>query len=224
MKATNARIGRSAAAFLALAAVPLSVLAARSGLQPRREDWPLIALTGVLCVPVTMLVQFGGLARTSVTAAVMLSAVPGPTLRDAREEDANLLLPMMADFNRVEGIAWDVDRMERALTRLLAEPPLGRVVIAEDEGPAGYAVVTWGYDLEYGGRDAFLTELYVRPAYRRRGLARRLLARMETIARASGAGALHLGVRPENTAALGLYRDAGYVRIRRDFFTKPLGE
>jgi GNAT superfamily N-acetyltransferase len=111
--------------------------------------------------------------------------VPEPILRDAREEDTDLLLLMMEDFNRVEEIAWDEVRMRPALMQLLSDPSLGRVVIAEgDHGATGYAVVTWGFDLEFAGRDAFLTELYVRPTFRRRGEARRLLERVEAIARA----------------------------------------
>ena len=37
------------------------------------------------------------------------------------------------------------------------------VVYLLGEPPDGYAVVTWGYSIESGGRDALLDEIYVRP-------------------------------------------------------------
>jgi ribosomal protein S18 acetylase RimI-like enzyme len=86
----------------------------------------------------------------------------------------------------------------------------------------GYLALTWGFDLEWNGRDAFLTELYLLPAARGRGLGRRVLPLIEELARAQGARALHLMVRPENLAALQLYRGAGYSSPPRTFLTKDL--
>ena len=34
----------------------------------------------------------------------------------------------------------------------------------------GYLVLTLGYSLEYGGRDAFIDEVYIRSSYRGRGI------------------------------------------------------
>ncbi|MGH7562980.1 MAG: DMT family transporter [Gemmatimonadota bacterium] len=63
-----------------LAAAPLSILVARSHVLPRGEDWPLLVLTGILCVPVTMLVQLEGLTRTSVTSASLIVGTGTPLL------------------------------------------------------------------------------------------------------------------------------------------------
>jgi len=88
-----------------------------------------------------------------------------------------------------------------ALARLLGEGTLGSVIV-EGDPVVGYAVLTWGFDLEFGGRDAFLTEMYVRPEARRCGLGRALLDEVLRVARGEGAGAVHLGVYPENKAAV----------------------
>ena len=151
--------------------------------------------------------------------------MPEPTLRDALETDLDLLLPMMEDFYREEGIGWDSTRMPTAATKLLTDPSLGRVVFLErDDEALGYAVVTWGYDLEFGGRDSFLTEIYVRPSFRGRGWGRRLLEQVERVARASGAGAIHLEVRPDNAPAVGLYREAGFSLTGRTFLSRRLAD
>ena len=63
-----------------LLAAPVLAFLAWRGARPWRRDLPLIALTGVLCVPVTYLVQFEGLARTSVTSASLLVATATPLL------------------------------------------------------------------------------------------------------------------------------------------------
>jgi ribosomal protein S18 acetylase RimI-like enzyme len=89
-------------------------------------------------------------------------------------------------------------------------------------GVLGYAIVTYGYDLEFGGRDAFLTDLCVAPQWRRRGVATALLRAAVARARQGRAAALHLGVRPENRAAIRLYERAGFENAPRNLMTKLL--
>jgi ribosomal protein S18 acetylase RimI-like enzyme len=130
---------------------------------------------------------------------------------------------MMVDFNRLEAIDWTFARGEGALLKLLTSDELGFVALAEADGAVcGYFILTFGYDLEWNGRDAFLTELYLVPEARRRGFGRRLLEEAEAQAQRHGARALHLVVRPENTAALNLYLATGFHETERRLLTKPL--
>ncbi|HEY8039216.1 MAG TPA: GNAT family N-acetyltransferase [Polyangiaceae bacterium] len=144
-------------------------------------------------------------------------------IRAAVLGDADALLGMMVDFNAIEGIAFDPARTRPALARLLGEPALGRVLLAaQGARTVGYAVLTWGFDLEFDGRDAFLTEIYLLPEARGRGLGGELLAEVEVAARTAGARAVHLMVRPENTAGVALYRRAGYESPGRLLLSKRL--
>jgi ribosomal protein S18 acetylase RimI-like enzyme len=146
-----------------------------------------------------------------------------PTLRRAAPADAPQLLPMMAAFNRGEQIAVPGEVLVPALHRLLGSDALGRVWLIEADGEiVGYAVLTFGYDLEFGGRDAFLTELYLRPGARGRGLGRQALAAIEAAAVPLGVSAIHLMVRPENGPAVALYASAGYVSPPRAMLSKTL--
>lgn len=130
---------------------------------------------------------------------------------------------MMEPFNAGEHILWERSRFEQSLGPLLVDDGRGLVAIGRvQDGAAGYAVVTWGYDLEFGGRDAFLTELYVRPAVRREGWGMALLDWIEAAARAAGAGAIHLMVRHDNAAARALYARWGYTAPPRELLSKPL--
>lgn len=151
------------------------------------------------------------------------------------------LLDMMQEFNQLEDIPWSRKEATPAVKRLLASPELGLIAYivekaaAQDATPrevgreaaprdvvCGYLVLTWGFDLEWNGRDAFLTELYLLPRARGRGLGRKALPLIEQLAREHGAHALHLMVRPDNLAAVQLYRGAGYSTPPRTFMTKEL--
>lgn len=62
----------------------------------------------------------------------------------------------------VDGHPFDRDRVTSALEPLLADDSLGEVwVVSGERGLEGYAVVTWRYSIESGGRDALLDEMYV---------------------------------------------------------------
>ena len=147
-------------------------------------------------------------------------------LRVADVADVPALLDMMADFNRIEAIAWDRVSAEPPLRRLLGAPELGLIGLIElvERGAEllGYGVLTWGFDLEYAGRDAFLTEFYLRPEVRGQGLAAAAIELLLAEARRHAALAVHLVVRHENAPALRVYAKAGFVAPGRLLLTKKL--
>lgn len=153
------------------------------------------------------------------------------SVRSAQETDVPTLLPMMVAFNRHEGIPWDPCAGEGPLRHLLRNPELGRVLLFSEEqvnyvdaSPLGYAVVTYGFDLEFGGRDAFLTELYLEPRRQAQGLGQQAMKLLLSDARAQGVNALHLQVRADNSHALSLYRAAGFSGTTRLFLSKKLSD
>ncbi len=153
----------------------------------------------------------------------MLARMDELELRTATVADVDALLPMIRELFRDESIAWDEATTRAALQRLLGDEALGNVSIALYRGGAcGYAIVTWGFDLEYAGRDGFLTELFVVPELRKRGVATRLLARVEAVARNAGAGAVHLQVRTDNPDARRLYDRARFGASPRVTMSKSL--
>jgi GNAT superfamily N-acetyltransferase len=83
--------------------------------------------------------------------------------------DLDAVLRLVAEFYVVDGHPHDEETVRRALVPLLEDDTFGVVWLigvdapGPDAGdPAGYAVVTWSYALESGGRDALLDEIYVR--------------------------------------------------------------
>lgn len=141
----------------------------------------------------------------------------------AGEHDIPLLLELMEPFNVFEQTPWEPVAKERPLRKLLADPGLGVVgLLVAADGAAGYFVLTWGYDLEWDGRDAFLTELFLVPRARGHGLGSQALQHAEAVARQHGARALHLMARDENVVARRLYARHGYVSPPRIFLSKQL--
>jgi ribosomal protein S18 acetylase RimI-like enzyme len=86
----------------------------------------------------------------------------------------------------------------------------------------GYVVLAVGFSFEFRGHDAFIDELYIDAAYRRRGYGRRVLAFAEERAREMGVNAIHLEVDRGNDPALELYRRTGYQDHDRFLMTKWL--
>ncbi len=128
----------------------------------------------------------------------------------------------MEVFNALEEIAFTREGLERGYAQLLAHPEWGAILFAEVGGvPAGYAVIAYGFDFEFGGRDAFMCELFVAERYRNLGIGKQLMAAVEAHARSNGVHALHLIVRRENGAAQILYRRNGYTFDPRLLMTKP---
>lgn len=143
-------------------------------------------------------------------------------LRRAIADDLPALLPRILALNAHEGITMAPPRVEAALERLLSDPHIGGAWIVEHGGTAiGYAIVTFGYDLEFAGRDAFLTDLWIDPQARGAGAGAAALALLEPVLRALDVHALHLGVRPENPARR-LYERSGFVASPRVLMTRTL--
>lgn len=149
------------------------------------------------------------------------AAVIAPRRADAR--DAAALAAAMVDFNAIEGIAWDPAAGRAALDTLLATPALGFVTVAYDgDALIAYAVVTFGFDLEFRGRDAWITEVWVAPARRGARLGEIIVEAAVAAARAEGVRALHLQVRPDNPRARRLYERLGFHASPRVILSRKL--
>jgi diamine N-acetyltransferase len=147
----------------------------------------------------------------------------GPTVRGAGRRDLEILLPLVEAFQDFERIPFEIEAARQNLGRLLDDGRLGQVLLAELDGRAiGYAILTYGYDLEFGGMDAYLTDLFLVDQERGRGLGQWLLTEVQRAAGDAGVQALHLMVAPQNHRAHHIYHRAGFQVSPRLFLTKIL--
>jgi ribosomal protein S18 acetylase RimI-like enzyme len=145
-----------------------------------------------------------------------------PVFKSATSEDIETLIMMMRDLYGHDGLApLDEASARRALPGIIGDDTFGRVFIIflEDE-VAGYAVLTFGYSLEFHGRDAFVDELYLRNEYRGQGIGKRALEFLTEVCAAEGVSALHLEVERANTSAQAVYRKFGFEDHDRYLMTK----
>ncbi|MGF1537389.1 MAG: GNAT family N-acetyltransferase [Elainellaceae cyanobacterium] len=140
----------------------------------------------------------------------------------ATQSDISALLDLVQTFYYQAGYPFNRARSQQALSLLVASPHLGQAwLIERDLALVGYAVLTFGFSLEYGGRDAILDELYIRPEHQRQGLGTAAIARLEKVCLEEGIQALHLEVE-RGSRAVQLYKRVGFKAHERDFMTKWL--
>jgi ribosomal protein S18 acetylase RimI-like enzyme len=128
----------------------------------------------------------------------------------------------MAEFYAESGYPFDRAAAADAIREMLDQPGLGRIWLVAQPEVVGYVAVTFGFSLEFLGRDAFIDEFFIRPRFRGAGLGTRVLAALEPECRALDVRALHLEVERENPFAQRLYRRQGYRDNDRRLLSKRL--
>lgn len=83
--------------------------------------------------------------------------------RRARPDDLGSLLELHRSFCLSDGHRYHPQAAERALRPLLEDDTLGVVWLVEGSVGRGYAVITWGWSISSGGRDALIDEIYAEP-------------------------------------------------------------
>jgi ribosomal-protein-alanine N-acetyltransferase len=99
-------------------------------------------------------------------------------------------------------------RFSRRAMRGFAEAPSSISVLAHAEGElVGFCVA------DFNERTGYVVTLDVAPAWRRRGLARRLMIEIETKVRAASGLGMELHVFKGNLGAIHFYESLGYDRV-----------
>jgi ribosomal protein S18 acetylase RimI-like enzyme len=128
-------------------------------------------------------------------------------LREAISEEVDTLVDFVGRYYAFDGIPFHPFDVRRSLLQLVSDPRLGKAFILQ--------VRTIGFDHEVGGRIGTITDFYLDPAFRRRGIGTETLARLEKEAIKLGLEALELQVVNDNGPARGLYRKMGFQAADR---------
>jgi GNAT superfamily N-acetyltransferase len=145
-----------------------------------------------------------------------------PIVRRAGLADSADLVRLACDFHVEDGHPLRDQGIAALSAMLEPDSDWGRVYVVEAAGViVGYAVLCFGYTVEYGGRDAFLDDIYIVPAARGQGYGNRLYAALESDAVACGCRALHLELMPKNPM-MRWYQALGYADRGSIMLTKSL--
>lgn len=153
----------------------------------------------------------------------MLSEAQNLVLKSASLENAPKLLEFIRLYYAYDGISFGESSIHDGLKTLLQDPSLGRAFIIQDgEQDAGYLILTFGFDLEFGGRQATVTDVFIEEGHRGKGLGSKVFAQLEEICRSLGVGALELQVEEDNLEAQRFYQKLGFHAHRRIPMSKAL--
>ncbi|MEK9988139.1 MAG: GNAT family N-acetyltransferase [Halieaceae bacterium] len=131
----------------------------------------------------------------------------GIVLQRARIEHLPLMLTLVSEFCVTDQHTFDPDRVTRALVPLLEDDAHGVVYLADNE--QGYVVITWGYSLESGGREALIDEIYLRR--RGQGLGSKVMDALFDDMAARGVVKMFLETETHNRRARRFYARQGFV-------------
>jgi ribosomal-protein-alanine N-acetyltransferase len=95
------------------------------------------------------------------------------------------------------------------IARQIRSPESVVLVARSGSRIAGFAI------MRFAAEEAHLDLLAVRPAYRRAGVGRRLIAWLEESALVAGVSIVYLEVRAGNAAARAFYEELGFRRVQR---------
>jgi ribosomal protein S18 acetylase RimI-like enzyme len=137
-------------------------------------------------------------------------------IRTARSSDLRELLRLVAAYYRFDRIRFERRKIAGALSTLLRKPALGRVWVVQDgKLLVAYLVLTFNYDLEFGGLEGIITELFVQARWQRLGIGRQLIDLARSFCHKSGIATLELQVSRDNRKARAFYKSLGFREFDR---------
>jgi GNAT superfamily N-acetyltransferase len=144
-------------------------------------------------------------------------------VREATVEDLGLLVTMIRELAEYEKLGDQVRTTEELLERaLFGEVPSAEALIAELDGePVGYAIYFSTFSTWLAIQGIWLEDIWVRPARRKAGAGKALLAAVAARLRERGGQRLEWSARDWNELALGFYRGLG-ARAQTEWITHRL--
>ncbi len=144
---------------------------------------------------------------------------PDFSIRPATEADVPLVLSLIRELAEFERLAHEVVADETLLRVALFGPhPAAEVLLGfdADGAPMGFALFFQNFSTFLARRGIYLEDLFVRPAFRGRGLGRELIVQLARLAVARRCGRLEWAVLDWNENAIGFYKKLG-ARVMDDW-------
>ena len=146
------------------------------------------------------------------------------TIRPARPGEAALVLAFVRELAAYEKLSHEVTVTESMLDAVLfCENPRVFCDFAEWDGPpVGFAVWLFDYSTFSGRFGIYLEDIFVRAAFRGKGIGKALMAHLARQCAARGAAHLQWSVLDWNTPSIEFYKSLGAV-LREEWTICRLG-
>lgn len=143
-------------------------------------------------------------------------------IRKATITDISDLTELMVQFNKYFDYETNPVRIKRSLQQFFKDDQIGVCFVLDNDKLIGYGILTYGFSFEYGGRDAFIDEIFVESDLRGRGYGEKLMDVLLNAAVENGVNAVHLEVEKNNDQAAALYEKFDFDFTGRILRTKLL--
>jgi diamine N-acetyltransferase len=141
--------------------------------------------------------------------------VSGLVIRAAKPADAQLVYSLVRELAEYERLLDDVDATAEDLARALfgANPRVLCDVAEWDGAPAGFALWFYNFSTFRGRHGIYLEDLFVRPAYRGKGIGKALLVHLAQRAVAEGCARVEWSVLDWNEPSIKFYEALGAIAM-----------
>lgn len=133
-------------------------------------------------------------------------------IRKMRSEDKKTYMEMAREFYHSDAVLHPVPDtyFERTADEALRSDVYAEIFLFECENEAaGYGLIAKTYSQEAGGMVWWIEEVYVREAFRSKGIGREFFAYFDKV-KGSAVTRMRLEVEEDNTRAVALYKKLGY--------------
>jgi diamine N-acetyltransferase len=141
----------------------------------------------------------------------MTSGSNGLLIKPAEKADVPQILAMIRELAEFEELTHQLEADETQMTRsLFGDPKVAYALLLTWNGePAGYCIYFYNFSTFLGRPGLYVEDLYVRPEFRRRGIARSVLIHLGQVAKAQNLGRIELAALDWNERAIRFYEGLG---------------
>lgn len=128
------------------------------------------------------------------------------------QQDIEVITGMMQEFYGIDNYPMDTEKSKKLLKEFIVNDALGSGWLILQKGqPVGYVILTFVFSFEYGGRIAFLDELFIGSGARGLGLGKKTLDFIHNEVKKLDIKIIYLEIEPHNETARNLYLSKNYT-------------
>ncbi|MES2544989.1 MAG: GNAT family N-acetyltransferase [Bacteroidota bacterium] len=145
------------------------------------------------------------------------------TFRPLQTSQIETISQMMQDFYAIDNYFIDIKNSKKLFEEFIANENLGKAWLIFNENEiVGYVVLTFIFSFEYGGRIAFLDELYIKETHRGKGIGKETVQFIKKEVASLNVKLIYLEVENHNHNAQKLYIANDFVVHNRKFLKYKL--
>ncbi len=147
-------------------------------------------------------------------------------LREAQPHDSVLIVQYIKELAEFEKLTHECEANAALIEKwLFGDAPKAHCVLAEWEGkPAGFGVYFYNFSTFLSRPGIYVEDIFVRPEYRRKGIAKSMFCYLAKKAIAEECGRMEWAVLDWNTNAIDLYQSFGARSLNEWITQRVTGE